>query len=165
MSTTNNNNLRTGIVAGEGMLQHSDVPCANGTAAFNQGDLVYMGSGIAKALDTDGHAANLIGVALQPSITNSSLDNSSVPAPKSVNVGYAGIFQFKTVSGNTYADGDAVYVVPSTSGGDAQTVTNASGSHAVGCVRLKSGQASIVGGTGVGVNVLVYSLTYATFKL
>ena len=166
MTTTNVNNYRKGGVSAEGMLIHPDVPCDNANAPFHQGDLVYYDATNhrATALDTNAHAANLLGVALEPSVANSNIDNVSTVQPASVQVGYGGIFQMKTVSGDTLHDGDAVYIAP---GYDAQTITNnsASGSNKVGVIRLNSGQSPVVGGSGAVVGVYVHSKYYVNFGL
>lgn len=163
MSTVAQNNIRTGALHPEGFLYHGHVPVNDSVSHINQGDLVYWDSAshTAKALDTDGHAATLLGVALGSSIVNSNVDNStSSSLVPNINIGYGVISQFNTTSGDTLHEGDAVYA-----GADAQTVTSASGnSNKVGVVRLPPRGSNISGGTGVTVPVLVYSQAFVAFK-
>lgn len=160
MTTSNRSQPLKGVVSGEGFLEHDSVPVNDATAHINQGDLVYWDSSahIAKPLDTDGHAATLLGVALKASIINSNIDNSSQSSQPDITVGYGAVADMFTTASEVYAHGVKLYA-----GADAQTVTNVAGSNPVGVVQLKSGQAAPTGGSGVKVNVLVYSAAFVKF--
>lgn len=162
MSTVARNNFLLGGVSEEGYLLHDHVPVLDATHHVNAGDLVYMDTSayVAASLDSDAHAASLLGVAMQSSLINSNLDNSASAGEPSIQVGYGGIWNFNTTSGDTYHDGDALYI-----GADAQTVTNTAGmmTHKVGCVRLPINVSSVAGGSGIQVPVFVYSKYYVTF--
>lgn len=162
MSTVANNNLRTGCLSAEGILVHGHVPVLDSASHINQGDLVYWDatSMTAKALDSDAHAATLLGAALGSSIVNSNIDNTSSSGEPDINIGYGGIFDMKTTSGDLYSEGTPVYV-----GADAQTVTSATGStNKVGVVRLAPRGSAITGAAGVTVPVLVYSHAFVDFS-
>ena len=150
MSTTSKNTLKYGAFSAEGFLKVG-LKCDHANFPIHQGDLVYLNGGKAKALDTDGNAASLAGVALQPSAVSSSIDNSSAPAQKAIQVGCGLVAELKTTTSEVYADGDLVYI-----GADAQTVTSVAGSNPVGRVLLPSNVSSVTGASGVTVDVLVY---------
>lgn len=156
MSTVNVNRLQYGGIGGLGTAQ-VHVPCAEATAPVKQGDLVYMDATlhIAKPLDSDAHAALLLGVAAQPSAVSSSLDNSSAPAPKALIVQWSGVWSLKTTAAETYTPGLAVYA-----GADAQTITTVSGTNQVGTIVLPVGVASVTGAAGVDVGVWIKSKIY-----
>lgn len=152
MATTNTNRLSYGILAADGLVKlilkvtHASFP-------VNQGDMVYFdnAANIVKALDTDANAANLAGVALDPSAVSSNIDNGLAPAVKAIAVGCGGVFFMKTTAAETYTDGDPMYV-----GADAGTVTSVAATNSVGKVLLPSNVSSITGATGVTVPVLIY---------
>lgn len=156
MPTSNVNNIVKGVVNGMGFSQHDSVPCNNATFPIAEGDLVYWDSSahLVKKLDTDAHAATLLGVALKPSAVSSTIDSSSEP---DVSVGYGCIASFFTTAGETYNHGDLVYI-----GADAQTILNTTGPNVnpVGCIQLKSGQAAVTGAAGVKIQVRVYSRAF-----
>lgn len=126
----------------------------DGTADFNQGDLVYFDTSakVVKAAATDANCQYLAGVAGESS--NLTLYGTKVyPDSGSVSVKTKGTFSFGTTTGDTYSDGDAVYI-----GADAQTVTNQAATYAVGYVKLRPGVTSLAGGTGtVKVDVVLYT--------
>ena len=131
---------------------------------FFQGDLLWFDSsaGYVKPLDSDAHAAYLVGVALANAYIAPyySMQILNGPAPVknyalSAVVGLGVIATFYSTSGETYADGDAVYW-----GGvsnNPQVITKSSGdpTHSVGVVKLAPGAAAISGGSTVLVPVLV----------
>jgi hypothetical protein len=123
----------------------------NGTADINQGDLVYFDATdhVVLPLDSDAHAATLAGVANQSSVLNV-YGNKVYSDSGTIVVGIKGQYSFATTVGDTYTDGDAVYL-----GADCQTVTNTAGAmtHPLGYVKLSAGQASLVGAAGVKVAV------------
>lgn len=157
MSTVTNNNIRKGIVNGQGFLQHDSVPVNNSTFPIHQGDILWWDSGalLCKPVTSDGDAATLLGVALEPSAVTSNLDSPSAPAVANITVGYGAIAGLKSTAAETYNNGTLVYV-----GADAQTVTTVAGTNPVGVVRLASHQSAITGASGVLVPVLVYSKAF-----
>ena len=155
MSTVNQNAVQTGIVNGQGFLQHQ-AKINHASFPVKQGELVYWDASahIVKPLDTDAHAATQLGVALQPSGVSSSLDNSAAIVEKTIAVGFGCKALFKTTVGDTYLEGDALYI-----GADAQTVTNTVGANVnkIGVVQHPAAVSSVAGAAGVNVQVLVYS--------
>jgi hypothetical protein len=130
---------------------------ADGSFDFNQGDLLFFDANIAKALDSDAHAALLIGVALRPSFLAPYTAQNLAAGPgiqknyyQDALVGIGCIASFKTTVGETYIDGAPLYA-----GADAQTVTTVAGAHSVGVVKLNSGGDAVTGAAGVEVPVLV----------
>ena len=130
----------------------------DGTFDFNQGDMLYFDSvaKIVKPLDTDAHAAALVGVALRAAFLALYTAQNLATGPgiqknyfNTALVGLGCIASMKTTVGETYTDGVALYV-----GADAQTVTTVAGSHSVGVVKLPNGD-SITGAAGIEVPVLV----------
>ncbi|MBL0233234.1 MAG: hypothetical protein IPQ08_06175 [Chitinophagaceae bacterium] len=158
MSTSNQDLIQTGIVNGQGFLQHQ-AKVNNTTAAVKAGELVYWDASahLAKPLDTDAHAATILGIALQPSAVSSSLDNSSAPLEKTIQVGYGVKALLKTTAAETYLEGDLVYI-----GADAQTILNTTGANVnpVGIISHPAGVSSVTGAAGVSVQVLVYSRSF-----
>lgn len=158
MATANFNAVKYGVIGGQGFKQlHQPVASAS---PVKQGELVYLDTTahLAKPLDSDAHAATLLGVALQPSVVTSNLDNGSgVGAENSIMVGWDVVADFKSTAAETYYQGDALYL-----GADAQTVTKTVGAntHIVGTVVLPKGVASVVGATGVMVGMAVKSAIY-----
>lgn len=135
------------------------VPAAidkTGSNDINQGDQVYFDTTAhqVKALGAsdDTNAANFYGVAgsssyIQPYATKVYAD--MIP------VYNKGIFRFKTTAGDTYTNGNKVYV-----GADAQTVTNTVGglTKVLGIVVLPPGITSLAGASGVFVEVQIAPL-------
>jgi len=156
MATSNVNRLQYGGIGGQGVKSlHMPVDAVN--FPVHVGDLMYMDqtAHLAKPLDSDAHAATLIGVAAQPSQVSSNLDNGSIPAEKAVVVQSSGVFGLQTTASEVYYPGQPVYA-----GADAQTITNVTGSNIIGWVILPVGVASITGAAGVSVGVYVRSLIY-----
>jgi hypothetical protein len=62
------------------------------------------------------------------------------------------VYTFNTTSGDTYNEGDKVYV-----GTDAQTVTNTIGglTQVIGTVKMRPGQSAVAGGAGITIDVLI----------
>jgi len=152
--TTNVNNIIKGSVNGQGFLQHSAVPVNDATFPIAEGDLAYWDSvaGLAKPLDTDAHAATLLGVALKPSKVNSGIDNTPSGEPDTT-IGYGVLAEMFTTPAETYANGAKVYI-----GANAQTITTVAGANAVGVVRLPSlNGGPVTGAAGIKVQVQVYS--------
>ncbi len=147
----NQNSVVKGSVNGEGFHQHEAVPVNDSTNHIDQGDFTYFDdvAGIAKPVDTDAHAANLLGVALKPSKVSGSIDVSSEP---DITVGYGHIDQKFTTPGETYANGTKVYI-----GATPQTITTVAGSNPVGTVRLPSGSGPVTGAAGKQVQLIAYS--------
>lgn len=148
----NVNSRKYGIMNGSGGLQ-IQAKVNNATFPISQGDLCWWDNTakLAKRVTADADAATLLGVALQPSVVSSNLDNSSAPAEIAVQFEALAVHSFKTTAAETYTTGVKLYV-----GADAQTVTTVAGSNAVGVVQLPANVASVTGATGVNVNVLVY---------
>jgi hypothetical protein len=153
MATTNVMDIASGVIGGQGFKQ-LHLPCANATASVHVGDLVYL-SGIVKPLDTDGNAASGVGLALQPSIVNSNLDNGSIPVPTDLLVGWDLVANLKTTASEVYAHGMKVYI-----GADAQTITSVAGSNHVGRIELNPGQTTLTGAAGLRVGVVIVSKLY-----
>ena len=137
-----------------------------GSFDFQQGDLLWWDSaaGYVKPLDSDAHAATLVGVALRSSYVApySSVVQAGGPGIvknycDSALIGFGLIATLFTTVGDTYVDGTAVYA-----GADAQTITAVAGSHQVGVVKQVPGTAplgSVAGASGVLVPVLVIPQT------
>jgi hypothetical protein len=136
----------------------------DGTADYNQADLLYWDSSakVVKALDSDAHAATLVGVALRSAFIApyTSINQSGGPAMlkqyfDTALVGFGDIYSFFTTVGDTYAPGDTVYL-----GADAQTITNTAGgsTHGLGTVWMPLG-GTLAGAAGVFVNILVVPQT------
>lgn len=135
-----------------------------GSFDFFQGDLLWWDSSatIVKPLDSDAHAANLVGVAARSAYIAPYASMQQTGGPALVKnyelaalVLFGVIATFFSTSGETYNDGDSVYF-----GGVAnnpQTITKSSGSptHVVGVVKLPPGGLAISGGSTVLVPVLV----------
>lgn len=153
MATSNYNAVVYGSISGQG-FKSLHVPVVHSTNPIKQGELLYLDTSahIAKPLDSDAHAASILGVALQPSAVTSSIDSSS---EKAVQVGWDLVAQLKSTASETYYPGTVVYI-----GADAQTVTTVAGSNRVGIVVLPVGVASVAGAAGVNVPVLVKSAVY-----
>ena len=125
----------------------------DGTADINQGDQVYYDTSahVVKSLGTsdDTNAANFYGVAgdgsfIQPYATKVYAD--MIP------VYNKGVFRFKSTVGDTYTNGNKVYV-----GADAQTITNTIGGNTkvLGIVILPPGITSLAGAVGTFVEVQI----------
>jgi hypothetical protein len=153
MATVNQNAVVYGAISAQG-FKSVHVPVTHSTNPVKQGELLYLDASahIAKPLDSDAHAATLLGVALQPSAVSGSIDASS---EKSVMVAWDVVAQFKTTATEVFYPGLAVYI-----GADAQTVTATAGSNKIGAVVLPIGVASVTGAAGVNVQVLVKSAAY-----
>ncbi len=128
---------------------------------YNQGDLCWYDSAVnyAKPLDSDAHAAYLIGPALRSAYIAPYASANLAGGPALVKsyfpsglFGFGDVYTFFTTAGDTYVDGTAVYF-----GADAQTITAVAGSHTIGQVYLPAGNglASVAGGSGILVPVLV----------
>lgn len=156
MATSNINAVQYGIFSEQGMSE-VHAPVTPGSFAINQGDLCYLDTSthIAKALDSDAHAASLLGIALQPTAVSSNLDNSSAPAEKGIMVGWNCVANLKTTAAETYVPGTLVYA-----GADAQTITTVTGTNRVGIVILPLGVASVTGAANVRVGVVIKSAVY-----
>lgn len=125
----------------------------DGTADINQGDQVYVDTSahVVKSLgaNDDTNAANFVGVAMESSYINpygTKMYSAQIP------VMLDGVATFNTTSGDTYNEGDAVYV-----GADAQTVTNTVGglTKKIGFVKMRPGQSAVAGGSGVTIDVAI----------
>ena len=157
----NRNPVLTGAVHSEGFLYHGHVPCDDSVSPLKQGVLAYWDATAkkAKALDSDAHAATLLGITLGPSKVSSPIDNGSVPTEPNVNIAYGVRSPLNTTVGETYDEGTPVYA-----GADEQTVTTVAGTNKVGVVRLNPRQGPITGAAGVTVPVLVYSHAFVDFS-
>jgi len=128
----------------------------DGTADINQGDQVYMDTTnhVAKSLGAsdDTNAATFAGVAAEGSFIQ---PYSAKVYSDQIPVFTKGVFRFKTTTGDTYHDGDTLYV-----GADAQTVTNTVGAltKKIGYVKLPPGVATIAGGAGITVEAQITPL-------
>lgn len=128
----------------------------DGTADINQGDQLYMDTTnhVVKPLGAsdDTNAANFCGVAQDGSFIQPY--SAKVYADR-IPVGTKGVFRFNTTVGDTYHDGDALYV-----GADAQTVTNTVGAltKKIGYVKLAPGQSTLAGAAGVTVEAQITPL-------
>lgn len=122
----------------------------SGSFDINQGDMVWFDTTahVLKPLDTDAHAAFLAGVAYDSSFLN--LFGTKIYEAAVVAIA-TGRTRMKTTSGDTYHDGDAVWL-----GADAQTITNTQGgnTHQVGVIHLPFGN-TVAGGSGVLVEVII----------
>ncbi len=123
----------------------------DGNSDINQGDQVYLDTSahLVKPLGTsdDTNAATFVGVAMDGSYIQ---PYSQKKYSDQIPVLTKGICRFNSTTGDTYHDGDAVYV-----GVDAQTVTNTVGglTKKIGYVKLAPGITSIAGAAGVTVEI------------
>lgn len=152
MATTQVNNLRKTIRG-----QHITFQILS-SATYNQGDLVWFDTTnhYISALDSDTHAGSLAGVCLQTfPITSLGAGDGNTRNP-SMEVGCFDIFEFKTTSGDTYYEGDAVYYAT-----DAQTITNTVGgnTHPLGIIKLPPGLASAAASSFSTIDVYVNTKT------
>ncbi|SRR5216684_9013144 len=147
MATTAQNNV---------VLKGRTLPFAvltDGNGDINQGDQVYVDTSahLVKSLgaNDDSNAATFIGVALDSSYINPY--GTKMYSPQ-IPVGIDGVYTFNTTSGDTYNEGDAVYV-----GADAQTVTNTVGglTKKIGFVKMRPSQSAVAGGSGVTIDVAI----------
>ena len=126
---------------------------------YNQGDLLYYDASAkyVKPLDSDAHAATLVGVAMHSAYVAmyASMQQSGGPAMVknyfgAAVVGFGCVATFYSIAA-TYTHGDTVYFDT-----DAQTITNIVGgnTHAVGTVHLPQG-GTITGSATTLVPVLV----------
>lgn len=147
MSTTAQNNI----------VQHNRVVPFNidssGSNDINQGDQVYLdtSANVVKSLGSsdDTHAATFVGVAYDSSYIN---PYGTKEYSAQIPVVMSGIITFNTTSGDTYNEGNALYV-----GADAQTVTNTQGglSNVIGYAKMRPGQSAVAGGSGITIDVLI----------
>lgn len=125
----------------------------DGTSDINQGDQVYMDTTakLIKSLgaNDDTNAANFVGVAMGSSYINPYGTKKYQPQ---ILVLIAGVATFNTTAGDTYNEGDAVYV-----GADAQTITNTVGglTKKLGYVKMRQNQSAVAGGSTVTIDVQV----------
>lgn len=121
-----------------------------GSFDINQGDMVWFDTSahVLKPLDSDAHAAFLAGVAYDSSFLN--LYGTKIYEAAVVAIA-TGRTRMKTTSGDTYHDGDTLYI-----GADAQTVTNTAGgnTHSVGVVHLPFGN-TVSGGSGTLIECII----------
>jgi hypothetical protein len=140
------------------------MPHGGSTVSFDymQGDLLYWDSTVqyVKPLDSDAHAANLVGVALRSAYLAPyySMQLSGGPGPVKnyfdwALIGFGDVYSFFTTAGDSYVPGQSVYF-----GADAQTITNVAATKVIGTIWNPAGGA-IAGGAGVMVNVLVVPQT------
>lgn len=122
----------------------------DGTADVVGGDLVYFDTSakVVKSLDSDTHATNLAGLALNGSFiqpyTTKMYGAGIIPV---LQKGIASLFQ---TAADTYQEDTAVYF-----GADAQTITSQSASHIVGYTKMPYGVTSITGAAGSRIAVLL----------
>lgn len=146
MTTAINNVVFKGRVLGFNIL-------TDGTADINQGDQCYIDTSahVVKVLGSsdDTNAAHFIGVALDSSYIN---PYGTKEYSAQIAIGLDGVYTFNTTTGDTYNEGDKVYV-----GADAQTVTNTIGglTKVIGTVKMRPGQSAVAGGTGVTIDVSI----------
>lgn len=144
MTTANNS-----VAGGRGVGYPYPVS-AGGSFDINAGDLTWFDTGttLLKPLDTDAHAAFLVGVAYDSSFLNL---YGTKKYESSITVQSVGYGRFKTTSGDTYAHGNACYL-----GADAQTITNTVGgnSHIIGYIFLPNGN-TVTGGAGTLVEMIL----------
>ena len=125
----------------------------DGTSDINQGDQLYFDTSakVFKSLGSsdDTNANTFAGVALESSYVNPYGTKMYSPQiPYSID----GVFTFNTTSGDTYNEGDALYV-----GTDCQTVTNTVGglTKKIGYAKMRPGQSAVAGGSGVSIDVRI----------
>lgn len=130
----------------------------SGANIINGGDMVWYDTSNhwVAALDTDAHAAEFAGVAMDGSSIQPY--NTAFYMPQ-LPIATKGIFRFFTTTGDTYHDGDKVYQTTSASG-NPQTVTNTQGgnSNVLGTIVLPPGITSVVAAAGVQVQVKISPL-------
>lgn len=121
-----------------------------GANDINQGDLVYLDTvaHLVKSAASDANCANLVGVALDSSFVQPY--NTKQYGTGQIPVGPGDVYVFNTTAADTYFDGTALYF-----GVDAQTVTAVVGTNIIGYAKMTPGVASVAGGAGVTLNVLV----------
>lgn len=147
MATTATNNI---------VMNQRSLPFAvktDGTADINQGDQVYVDTSahVVKSLgaNDDTNAATFIGVANESSYIN---PYGTKEYSAQIPVVVEGVVTMNTTSGDTYNEGDALYV-----GADAQTVTNTVGglTKKIGYAKMRPGQSAVAGGTGVTIDMVI----------
>lgn len=161
MATKNRNNILKDVRFGVSQLTHALI--ADGTFDFNQGDLLYYDSAakIVKPLDSDAHAATLVGVAARAAYLAPYVGMNIAAGPAmqknyydSALVAFGVVASFYSTTAETYYDNDQVFW-----GSDAQTLTKVDPGvgHPVGVVKMPSGSAAltIAGGATVLIPVLV----------
>jgi len=133
-----------------GSIFESALSVISSAISFNQGDLLYLDTAthLIKALDSDAHAANVLGIARNTVVNGklvSSYSGTAVDAAQAIadiaGPQYGVIALLSLKSGDTFNAGDKVYY-----GGDAQTVSS-TGTNAVGIFQDASITAS-AGSTG-----------------
>lgn len=151
MATTSTNNvIKPGRVI-EGVITQG--------VDFNQGDLVYSNSTITTAATTaDTHTQYLLGVALNSSPMDPAPYGDAI-YPAYAEIGFGGVYEFKTTAGETYAHDALVNV-----GADSQTVTTTAGSYPVGRVYNPTA-ATITGASGVKVMVRIFNWSLTAAKI
>jgi len=124
----------------------------SGSHDINAGDLVWYDTSVhyIKSLDSDAHGAYVAGVAQDTSYLNVYGTKEYSPL---LGVYVGQIHALNTTGSDTYYTGTPVYY-----GADAQTITAVAGTNILGYVMLRPGQASVAGGSGVTVDVLVIPL-------
>ena len=109
---------------------------------YNQGDLLYFNSGVATpAFTPDTHTQYALGVALNSNPMQPTPYGSPV-YPAYAEVGFGGVYEFKTTNAESYTDGALVNI-----GADSQTVTATAGTYPIGKVYNPEGT-TITGAAG-----------------
>lgn len=126
-----------------------------GSNDFNLGDMLYMDTTAHQAkplINSDTNAATFCGIAMNGSFVNVYGTKKYFDLVPVLQEGNVRLF---TTAGDTYHDGDTVYV-----GADAQTITNTVGglTKKLGYVKLPAGITSIAGGVGVTVEINITPL-------
>ncbi len=126
-----------------------------GSNDFNLGDMVYMDTSahqVKPLINSDANAATFAGIAMNGTSVNVYGTKKYFDLVPILEEGNVRLF---TTTGDTYHDGDAVYV-----GADAQTITNTAGglTKKLGYVKLPAGITSIAGGSGITVEINITPL-------
>lgn len=123
------------------------------SVSYNQGDLIYSNSGVATPATTaDTHTQYAVGVALNSNPITPSPYGTAV-YPDVAEIGYGGVYEFKTTVGESYTHDTAVNV-----GADSQTVTTTAGTYPVGKVYRPDGS-TLTGAAGAKVLVRIFNRT------
>jgi hypothetical protein len=154
MATTSSNNVQ---IAGKIVY---GVRKNDGTFDFNQGDLIYSDSGIAKPITSDANCSLLMGVARLANPIDPNVYGNAI-YPEIAEADFGGVYLMKTTNAENYVHDQLVYF-----GGDAQTITNVAGAmiNPIGRVNLPDGS-TLVGTVGGNVPVRVVNRSITTLAI
>lgn len=158
MATTPKNRIVRSVAPGS-IFEHANA-LVSSAISWNQGDLIYLDTAthLLKPLDTDGHAANICGIARQTIVSGKPVSPYQGTAVDAAQAGdslagpqHGVIARMKLKVGDAFVPGGLVFY-----GGDAQTVSS-SGTNLVGVFQ----NAAITAASGDEGEVLLVSYVTA----